>query len=1113
MKTRNILFFLALTGVSILFHTIAASALSGTATSAGSVKEYFITCDPDSFENIYQHYEEDIYIPATITYQDNTWTNVRLRLRGDSSRELPKKSLKLKFDGEPFADGRDVLNFNAEYLDKSFIHSILASHLFALTEHPCFEAEPARLYLNGKFLGLYIRVENMDEAFLTARGLSPKGNLYKATHDGACLNAEDDGYTFWEKKTNEGTSHKDLQELIHKLNVTPDTEFSELAHQLFDYEKLVNIIALNILLSNGSTYYHNYYMYHNPADGKWMMLPWDMDKTFSSYGTHYPYSRVEFNSLIGNALLCKPILQDVRIRLQEIAGTYFTPEYLFPIVDSLQLLLSSSVEQDTTDRNTDVNSWKQYLTYERDYIQNRYTAINNQFAHHPDVFRINNAPSRVTPGEYLTWHPSSDPNTGEVSYLVRISRHKFIPEAWSQSYTDIRDTFFIVPELTSGMQYFWTVEASDGQNRTQGYTHAHSFLYSLPTLLASPVRDTTILTAVNSPYIVDGDLIIESGALLKAEPGVELRLPHTHNIIVRGALQFEGSASEPVHIRSTSGTLSWGQLFMESGSAPSTLSHVIITHGGPPEVTEEPESAKISAVESNLTVDSVDFFNCYRCIYTKNSQVTIRNCYFSDDNFGEPIEITGGTTLIENCVFYNAAGAPSADAIDLEGVQDAVIRNNRIHGTRDDGIDIGSSTALIENNFITHCLDNGISIGEGSHTTLHGNTVAFCRLGVGIKGVSQASVNRQTVYASGYGCGVDRFCSVDITNSIFSQSTSSTLYFEDSTNTQFTLRYSLSDTEELAGIGTLRANPLFVDAAGNNFRLRPDSPCIDAGDPQSTDDPDGTRADMGAFYFNKSSVVTAVVINEISYNQPDEVTTGDWVELYNPDTAPINVSGWTFKDADDDHVFTLPTGTFIAPQGYLVLCEDTAGFRQLFPDVHPIMGNTGFGLSGSGELIRLFNNTGDIVDSLTYDDTEPWPLEADGTGPTLELISASYDNALGQSWKASQNSGGTPGKRNSATTDSVGEPQENQLYFLQQNYPNPFSGTSTIGYILLTPAHVTIEVYNTLGQPVRTLFEAEQGSGAFSIPFDATGLSSGHYLYGLRINGQLVVVKSAIVIE
>lgn len=66
--------------------------------------------------------------------------------------------------------------------------------------------------------------------------------------------------------------------------------------------------------------------------------------------------------------------------------------------------------------------------------------------------------------------------------------------------------------------------------------------------------------------------------------------------------------------------------------------------------------------------------------------------------------------------------------------------------------------------------------------------------------------------------------------------------------------------EEWFGPGCIAKDPLFVDPEAGDFHLRWDnfpvedetkSPCIDAGDPTSPPDPDGTRRDMGAFYFNQ----------------------------------------------------------------------------------------------------------------------------------------------------------------------------------------------------------------------------------------------------------------------
>ncbi len=61
-----------------------------------------------------------------------------------------------------------------------------------------------------------------------------------------------------------------------------------------------------------------------------------------------------------------------------------------------------------------------------------------------------------------------------------------------------------------------------------------------------------------------------------------------------------------------------------------------------------------------------------------------------------------------------------------------------------------------------------------------------------------------------------------------------------------------------SGAGNINADPLFVDPANNDFHLKAGSPCIDTGDPNSPLDPDGTPADMGAFYFHGGAPTLSV---------------------------------------------------------------------------------------------------------------------------------------------------------------------------------------------------------------------------------------------------------------
>jgi hypothetical protein len=78
-------------------------------------------------------------------------------------------------------------------------------------------------------------------------------------------------------------------------------------------------------------------------------------------------------------------------------------------------------------------------------------------------------------------------------------------------------------------------------------------------------------------------------------------------------------------------------------------------------------------------------------------------------------------------------------------------------------------------------------------------------------------------------------------------------------------------------------------------------------------------------------------------------TPGDWVELYNAGTAAADLSGWTFKDADDTHAYLIPAGTVLAPGAYYLLEE--AAF--------------GFGLGGN-DSARLYDKANALVDAHAW---------------------------------------------------------------------------------------------------------------------------------------------------
>ncbi len=152
-----------------------------------------------------------------------------------------------------------------------------------------------------------------------------------------------------------------------------------------------------------------------------------------------------------------------------------------------------------------------------------------------------------------------------------------------------------------------------------------------------------------------------------------------------------------------------------------------------------------------------------------------------------------------------------------------------------------------------------------------------------------------------------------------------------------------------------------------------------------------------------------LVVTEVQYQPPLDRDTGDWVELYHAGSAPLNLSGWILRDDDDTHAFLLPDLT-LQPGATLVLVENDSKFRLFHPATVPVAVNFRFGLNNSGDTIRLFRPDGSVATSFTYDDLAPWPVAADGGGATLQLLTPRSDPSQANSWRASPEPGGTPGR-------------------------------------------------------------------------------------------------------
>jgi hypothetical protein len=92
------------------------------------------------------------------------------------------------------------------------------------------------------------------------------------------------------------------------------------------------------------------------------------------------------------------------------------------------------------------------------------------------------------------------------------------------------------------------------------------------------------------------------------------------------------------------------------------------------------------------------------------------------------------------------------------------------------------------------------------------------------------------------------------------------------------------------------------------------------------------------------------------------------------------------------------------------------------------------------------------------------------------------------------------------------EPTIAESFYLSQNYPNPFNPNTTFKFSLPKASHVTLTIYNTMGQEVAQLISRELSAGTYTTEWNASGVASGIYYYQVKA-GNLVQTRKLVLLK
>lgn len=282
--------------------------------------------------------EPRIYVRARLQEDGIVYTNILVRLKGGASSFRPindKPGLTIKVDATSKTFyGLRKFHLNNSVQDETYLSEWVCGDIFRQAGVPAPRALPVLVELNGRRLGLYVLLENVNNAFLGRWFKTPDGNVYSPPGNTDITGSLD------RTGGREGNTANDLQALAAAARTRDPARLAK----VLDLERFLSFMAVEVMLCHWDGYtsnIKNYLVYHDVDAQKMVFIPHDLDSMLQDWSrTVLPRPK----GVVARVILAHSVTRNQYLRrFGEIYSSHFVPRVLTERIDEIVKTLAPDI--------------------------------------------------------------------------------------------------------------------------------------------------------------------------------------------------------------------------------------------------------------------------------------------------------------------------------------------------------------------------------------------------------------------------------------------------------------------------------------------------------------------------------------------------------------------------------------------------------------------------------------------------------------------------------------------------------------------------------------------------------------------------------------------------